>query len=218
MEKEILTRNIQRTVPHAKIVGTPLKLCPELRLYLIRADSIRRSFSEREIGVILDRPPYWSVCWASGHALAFSILNGDIEVKGKAILDFGSGSGAVAIAAALAGASRVFACDNDEDALDAIAANATLNTVHIQACAAVEEIFQPIEMVIAADVLYDRENSCYLQRFQQWAPEVLVAESYLDTIAAAPYQKINEITATTVPDSDEVPDLRRVHVFRARGG
>ena len=215
MGKEVLTRNIQRIVRDAKIVEMPLELCPELKVYLISADNIRRPFSEKEIGIILDNTPYWTFCWASGHALAYYILKKENQVKGRTVLDFGSGSGAVAIAAAMAGAGKVFACDNDDDALDAIAANADLNNVHIRTCASVEEICDPIDIVIAADVFYERENYPYLKEFLQWAPEVLVAESYLDTIDVAPYQKISEITTTTVPDLDEALEFRRAQVFRA---
>jgi predicted nicotinamide N-methyase len=218
MQKAILTRNIQRTVPDAKLIETPLELCPELKLYLISADNIRRSFSQKEMGIIFDNPPYWTFCWASGHAPASYILKRELQVKGRTILDFGSGSGAVAIAAAMAGAEKVFACDNDDDALTAIAANADLNNVRIETCASVDEIADPLDIVIAADVFYDRENSLYLENFLHWAPEILVAESYLSTIGVAPYQRVRETTTTTVPDLDEAPDFRLVQIFRATGG
>jgi len=218
MGKETLTRNLHRTVPDAQIIETPLELCPEIKLYLISADVLRRRFSEREIGIILDKPPYWTFCWAGGHALASSILKGEIRVKERTVLDFGSGSGAVAIAAARAGAAKVFACDTDDDALAAIAANADMNTVHIRTCASIEEISDPIDLVIASDVFYDRENYHYLKGFLKWAPEIFVAESYLNTIDLAPYQRMFGIFTTTVPDLDDARDLRQVQVFRATGG
>jgi predicted nicotinamide N-methyase len=204
-------------VPDATLVVTPLELCPELKLYLISADNILRSFSQKEMGVIFDNPPYWTFCWASGHALAFHILRRRIRVKGRTVLDFGAGSGVVAIAASMAGAAKVFACDNDDDAVEAISANATLNDVRIQTCASIEEIAEPLDVVIAADVFYDRENSPYLEEFLHWAPEIFVAESYLPTIGVEPYQMMVETATTTVPDVEGNPELRRVRVYRAKG-
>ena len=53
-------------------------------------------------------------------------------INGKKVLDFGSGSGVVALAAARDGAERVIGCDSDKDALEAIRANAELNRVPIE--------------------------------------------------------------------------------------
>ena len=65
------------------------------------------------------------------------------------MLDFGSGSGVVAIAAAKAGARRVYACDIDDMAIDAIKANARLNQVDIQTCRQVSETNTRPDLIIA---------------------------------------------------------------------
>ena len=58
-------------------------------------------------------PPYWAFAWAGGQALARYLLDNPALVAGRNVLDLGSGSGLVAIAAAKAGAARVLAADID---------------------------------------------------------------------------------------------------------
>lgn len=55
-----------------------------------------------------------------------------VRLKGKFVVDYGCGSGVLAIAAALKGARRVIAVDNDPQALEACAANARANHVEGQ--------------------------------------------------------------------------------------
>ena len=52
-----------------------------------------------------------------------------IDLAGKCVVDLGTGSGVLAIAAARLGASRVVALDDDADAVDAARANVTRNGV-----------------------------------------------------------------------------------------
>ena len=42
----------------------------DIRLWLIDAANMDRAFSPEETRRILDEPPYWSFCWASGLVLA----------------------------------------------------------------------------------------------------------------------------------------------------
>ena len=42
----------------------------DLRLWLIDAGNMDRAFSPEETRRILEEPPYWCFCWASGLALA----------------------------------------------------------------------------------------------------------------------------------------------------
>jgi predicted nicotinamide N-methyase len=76
-------------------------------------------------------PPYWAFPWAGGQALARYVIEHPDVVAGQNVLDLGTGSGLVAIAAAKAGASLVLACDTDPDAIDAAALNAAANGVEI---------------------------------------------------------------------------------------
>jgi len=103
----------------------------DIRLWLIDAQNMDREFSPDETRRILEEPPYWCFCWASGLVLARWLAEKPEWVRGKRVLDFGAGSGIAAIAAAKAGAAEVVACDLDPLALDACRANAELNGVEL---------------------------------------------------------------------------------------
>jgi ribosomal protein L11 methyltransferase len=56
----------------------------------------------------------------------------DLGVRGKRVLDLGTGSGVLAIAAAKLGAASVLGVDDDPDAVDAARKNVTLNDVAVR--------------------------------------------------------------------------------------
>ena len=151
------------TIDSSRLVKTTLPLCPQIELYLIAADYPQGRLDQAEMLAILDSPAYWAFCWASGQVLAAYILAHPYEFKEQTILDFGCGSGVVAIAAAMSGARRVIACDIDPMALDAARTNAELNQVDIEYLANVDDLDVEIDTVIAADVLYDRDNMSFLK-------------------------------------------------------
>lgn len=215
MNHEQLTRHIHGTLSDAQIIATPLPLCPDIQLHLINPDNMERLFSHDEIQVILHNTPYWTFCWAGGHALAHHISCQPQHFIDKVILDFGSGSGVVAIAAAKVRAKRVIACDIDPHALDAIEANAALNRVDIDVCTSLSEITEKLDLIIAADVLYDQSNFYIINDFLNYAPEVLVADSRVNKINSSFYQKVAEITATTIPDLDDYEAHKQVALYRA---
>jgi predicted nicotinamide N-methyase len=110
--------------------------------------------------------PFWSVPWAGGQALARWVLDHPERVAGKTVLDFGAGSGLVAIAAAKAGARSVLAVDVDETAMAAIALNATANDVVVAtACRDLVGEAVDAEVLLAGDVWYERTPSL---RFAEW--------------------------------------------------
>ncbi len=106
-------------------------LVPEIRLHLATEVVPLWRKTEEELEAEGIPPPYWAFAWAGGQALARYVLDHPREVAGRSILDFGSGSGLVAIAAAKAGAAGVLACDIDSFALAAIELNAAANGVSI---------------------------------------------------------------------------------------
>ena len=165
--------------------------------------------------MLLSDPPFWSLCWASGQALACHILQNPGLVKGKRVLDFGSGSGVAGLAAGMAGALKVLACDLDGYALDAIRANAMLNKIPVHTCRGIEEISDALDLILAADVLYDRENHHFLESFLTLAPTVMVADSRLKNLPMPAYRKIREITLWTLPDLHESDEFNRVNIYLA---
>jgi predicted nicotinamide N-methyase len=74
-------------------------------------------------------PPFWAFAWPGGQALARYVLDHADLVAGRTVLDLGSGSGLVAIAAAMAGAAAVLASEIDALAVAAIGLNARANGV-----------------------------------------------------------------------------------------
>jgi predicted nicotinamide N-methyase len=74
-------------------------------------------------------PPFWAFAWPGGQALARYVLDHAGLVAGRTVLDLGSGSGLVAIAAAMAGAAPVLASEIDALAVAAIGLNAQANGV-----------------------------------------------------------------------------------------
>jgi predicted nicotinamide N-methyase len=102
-------------------------LVPEVRLHLAHEAVPIWQKTEDELGHIGLPPPFWAFAWAGGQALARYILDNREIVRGRTVIDIASGSGLVAIAALIAGASQVLAADIDTFAVDAIRMNATLN-------------------------------------------------------------------------------------------
>src|ERR1043165_10203501 len=80
-------------------------LVPEITLHLA-ADPIDLwgETEALESKSVLSPPPYWAFAWPGGQVLARYILDHPGEVLGKTVLDFGFGSGLVAIGDAYAGA------------------------------------------------------------------------------------------------------------------
>src|SRR5690349_24471101 len=114
----------------ANTAAAAAPLVPEIRLHL--AGEITPLWQATEASLARDQlpPPYWAFAWAGGQALARHILDHPGLVRGRSVLDFGAGSGVVAIAAAMAGA-QVTAAEIDPFAAAAIALNAGLNKVEI---------------------------------------------------------------------------------------
>jgi predicted nicotinamide N-methyase len=206
---------IQKMLPDACISEQVLPQCPEIKLWLVDPIPMQRHFSQDEILAIQAYPAYWAFCWASGQVLARYIIDNPELVRNKRIMDFGAGSGVVAIAAMMAGAKQVIACDIDPDALLSCQENAKLNNVEFELHGDLFEFNQEIDLLIAADVLYDKANLPLLDVFLSKAPEVLVADSRVKNFNFPPYQSIGQTDSFTVPDLDELDEFRLVNLYKA---
>lgn len=133
-------------------------LVPEIRLHLATEVTPIWQATEETLARAGVPPPYWAFAWAGGQALARFLLDHPGEIAGRAVLDFGAGSGLVAIAAAKAGAARVLAAEIDHFGVVAIAANAELNGVSIAVTSAdlLDTLDASWEVVTAGDICYER--------------------------------------------------------------
>ncbi len=210
-----LQQNLAATIATARVVSTPLPIAPEVHLYLISEDYPRGRLSDDEMVAIINQPAYWAFCWASGQVLARYLLDNPSLVADRTVLDFGAGSGVVGIAAALAGARRVIACDIDPMAIDAIQANSELNGVEVELLEDLDQLASDVDIAIAADVLYDRENLPLLKQLPAVASRVIVADSRMKDVCPHGYRELSRREATTIPDLDEFEEYNRVRVYEA---
>jgi len=132
-------------------------LVPEITLLLAAEVMPLWHRTEDELARMGVPPPYWAFAWAGGQALARYILDNPGMVVGKRVLDIGSGSGLVGIAAAKAGAASVLAADIDAFALAAIALNAAANGVAL-AITGEDRIGgpAPFDVILVGDLFYER--------------------------------------------------------------
>lgn len=101
----------------------PVPHLPQIRLHLaVPQSGVWRLAADGE-------PPYWAWCWPGGLALTRHIAAHPDIATARRVIDLGTGSGLVAIAAAMAGAAHVTAIDTDPHAIAATTLNAALNGV-----------------------------------------------------------------------------------------
>jgi predicted nicotinamide N-methyase len=155
---------------------SPVPLVPEVRLYQASEPISVWQHTEQATGQTGLDPPFWAFAWAGGQALARYLLDHPKAVAGRRVIDVASGSGLVAIAAALAGAAAVTAYDIDPLAAAAIAVNAAANGVTVPAvCADVlhqDALPAPgTDLVLVADAFYERDLAAQVLRFAERARE-----------------------------------------------
>ena len=184
-------------------------LVPEIRLHLATEITPIWQATEETLARSALPPPFWAFAWAGGQALARYLLDHPEAVAGRSVLDFGAGSGLVAIAAAKAGAASVLAAEIDHFAAAAIAANAALNAVMIVLTTAdVLDTCDPRwEVVTAGDVCYERPMA---DRVTAWL-RVLAGRGSLVLLgdpgrAYLPTRRMRERARYLVPTSRELED------------
>jgi len=170
----------------------PVPIVPEIEVYqspnfTALWETLCRS---APVGVPAPAPPYWATAWAGGQALARYLLDRPELVRGRRVLDFGSGSGIVAIAAARAGAAAVIATDIDPVACAAMALNVQHNVARgaLARTASIEVItadwigreLPAIDVVLGGDILYEGPMAArltpWLRALAGQGIEVLIAD------------------------------------------
>lgn len=191
---------------------------PEIVLHLADDAHALWHRTEEELVEIGLPPPFWAFAWAGGQGLARHVLDHPETVRNKRVLDFASGSGLVAIAARLAGASKVIACDIDPFALPAMVLNAEANGVTISPLRAdLIGTDDGWDVVLAGDVFYDR---AFAERLLPWfatlrrrGADIVVGDpgrSYLPKHGLAPLAEYAVPVTRTLEDAD----VKRTTVWR----
>jgi predicted nicotinamide N-methyase len=196
----------------------PVPLVPEIALHLADEALPIWQRTEEELGEIGLPPPFWAFAWAGGQALARFVLDHPDIVSERRVLDFASGSGLVAIAAAKAGAARVEAADIDAFAHAAVALNAQANSVslHLLTDDIVGEDLG-WDVVLAGDIAYERDTAArvfaWLETLAGHGAAVWIGDpgrSYL------PRERLEKVADYGVPVSRELEDaeIKRTAVWR----
>ena len=163
-----------------------------------------------------DPSPYWAFPWAGGQALARHLLDHPEIVRGRAVFDFASGSGLVAIAAARAGASRAVAANLDPFCAAAVRLNAALNAASVEFRAG-DPIGDPLpgfEVVLAGDVFYERPLA---ERALAWFQ--ILARSGARVLVGDPgriYSPLEGLVELAVHDVPTTPEIEALPVLRTR--
>ena len=160
--------------------------------------------------------PYWGLLWASGQALAETILTEREDFRGRRVLELGCGLGLVAAAALSAGAS-VWAVDCFTEALlftrfNALRASGQSPQTQLldwrtsagkEACRALG----PFDIVVAADVLYEEDD---LEALLGLVPTLL--QSRRNFWLAEPGRRVSRLFVQAASERgwhDDVRDLVR---------
>jgi predicted nicotinamide N-methyase len=190
-------------------------LVPEIRLH-VAADVVAlwEAMESEQVGPA-EEPPFWAAAWPGGQALARYVLDHPELVAGRTVLDLGSGSGLVAVAALLAGARSVVASDPDPYSATAVAVNAETNGVApIEVVGDLLDEDPPdVDVVLAGDVCYDRAMTERVLPFlgQAWlrGATVLLGDPGRRYV---PKEGLLAVAEYDVPDSDG--PVRRTTVWR----
>jgi predicted nicotinamide N-methyase len=192
------------------IVASP-PLLPEIRLHLASEIVPIWEATEQHLAKLGIEPPFWAFAWAGGQALARFILDHAELVRARSVLDVASGSGLIAIAAALAGGHAI-ANDIDPCALDAIGLNAALNGVRVATLGGnlLQTTEAPWQVILAGDVCYEaglaRDLMAWLRRLAADGALVLLGDAgrtYCPEHGLLPLTRYRVPTARELEDSDE---------------
>jgi predicted nicotinamide N-methyase len=200
------------------VVACP-PLVPEIRLHLATEITPIWQASEASLAASNLPPPYWAFAWPGGQAIARYLLDNPALVRGRAVLDFAAGSGLVAIAAAMSGATRAVANDIDAVAATAVRLNAALNEVHVETSDGdlLDGDAGDFDLVLAGDVCYERPMA---ERVTRWVRRV--AARGVDVLLAdpgrayLPTEGLVELARYAVKTSLELEDreLRETVIYR----
>jgi predicted nicotinamide N-methyase len=200
---------------------TNMLLVPEIALHLASECVPLWLKTEAELGAIGLPPPFWAFAWAGGQALARYVLDHPALVCAHRVLDLASGSGLVAIAAAMAGAVPVVASEIDSFAEAAIALNAVRNNVYVEILGQdlldhPSPLAPRYDVILVGDLFYERETAqralAFLERHVKLGTKIFIGDpgrTYLPT------DRLAKQCEYTVPVTRDLEDqsIKRTAVF-----
>ena len=210
-----MTQAERRAFIRARTAPATVPLVPELTLY--QATELTPLWHATAAALAgADPAPFWAFAWAGGQALARYVLDHPELVRGREVLDFASGSGLVAIAAARAGAAHVVAGDHDAFCEAAVRLNSELNHVEVafRPGDPTGDPLEGVDVVLAGDVFYEeplaRGTLAWFGRLAARGARALVGDPGR---IYSPQAGLVELAAYLVPTS---PEIERGSSLRAR--
>lgn len=192
---------------HTALAAPPL--VPEVPMYLATEITPLWQATEAWLEHHQVPPPFWAFAWAGGQALARHVLDNPGLVAGRRVLDFATGSGLVAIAAAKAGAAHVLAVEIDPFATAATELNAGANGVAVETRLA-DIVGQPlpgVEVLLAGDICYERP---FAERALAWFRDLTRAGTLVlmgdPGRTYLPRTGLEPLATYTVPTTRELED------------
>lgn len=204
---------------NTRLLAPPL--VPEILLHLAEESLPIWRKTEEELGEMNVPPPYWAFAWAGGQALARYLIDTPELVRGKRVVDLGTGSGLTAIAAMKAGAAQTLAADVDRVSLAATALNAQANGVTV-ACTSVDLLAAPpspdIDVLLVGDLYYERplaeRVTTYIDAANKHGAVVLIGDPGRSYFPRGRYTRMADYR---VPVTRELEDteIKNTAVWRA---
>ena len=228
-------REVEATLNQAEFILTNTCITspahvPEISLHLASEAHELWLKTEDQLAEIGLPPPFWAFAWAGGQGLARYILDHQYCVAEKRVLDFASGSGLVAIAAKMAGASEVTANDIDPFCETACRLNSGLNHVSLSFTnrdllalmgendgLSIKSFLHSFDCLLAGDIFYDAAMAKaalpLLQAFAAAGKPVLIGDpgrAYL------PKQQLVQLAQYEVPTTLALEDteIKRTTVWK----
>ena len=191
---------------------------PELRLHLTDAMTALWEMTEQALAETGLPPPFWAFAWAGGQALARYVLDHPQAVAGRRVLDMGTGSGLVAIAALKAGAAEARGVDVDAFAIAAAALNAQANAVELALDCAdlLDGEAGDAEVVLAGDIAYEQPAAdrirAFLRRAHAGGARVMIGDPGRVYFSAGGLAPLAEYDVSTDTEIEEL-QVKRTRVW-----